>query len=137
MDMAAGRAFRPENRTVLIVIPGLHQMVAEGTRFSGNNQSAVTDPLTSVKTHINEFDMVFIPSINYSPEEAVAVTLLVTTGTGEIGFACSQDCIVAGYGYQLLDFHQKLPPTIIITVEGAVASRVFFQLNAEAVRMGE
>lgn len=84
-------------------------MVAEGTEFSGNNQSAVTDPLTSVQTYINEFDMVFISSINYSPEKAMAVTLLVTTGTSEIRFACSQDCVVAGYRNQLLDFQQKLP----------------------------
>ena len=117
MDMAAGRAFLPENRSVLVVIPGLHQMVAEGARFSGNNQSAVTDPLASVQTHINEFDMVFIPSVNYSPEKAVAVTLLVITGTGEIGFACGQDCIVAGYGNQLLDFHQKIPRFLFLFLD--------------------
>jgi len=107
VDMAAGMAFLPENRPVLIVIAGLHQVVAERARFSGNNQSAVTDPLASVQTHINEFDMVFIPSINHSPEKAVAVTLLVITGSGEIRFACGQNCVVAGYGNQLLDFHHN------------------------------
>jgi len=107
VDVATGRAFLPEERPVLVVIPGFHQVVAEGAMFSGHNQSAVTDPLIVVQIHINEFDMVFIPAVNYSPEKAVAITLLVITGAGEIRFACGQDCVVAGYGNQLLDFHKN------------------------------
>ena len=60
-------------------------MVAERAVLSGNNQSAVTDPLIVVQIHINEFDMVFIPSVNYSPEKAVAVTLLVSVLSVRLG----------------------------------------------------
>ena len=84
MDMATGRAFLPKDRAVLVVIPGFHQVVAEGAGFSGNNQSAVADSLVSVQACINEFDMVFISSVNDCPEKAVTVTLLVIAGTGEI-----------------------------------------------------
>ena len=97
----------PKDRTVLVVIARLHQVIAEGAMFSGHNQSAVTDPLTGIQVHINKFNMVFMPTVNYGPEKAVAVTLLVITGTGEIRFACGQDCVVAGYGDQLFNLHHN------------------------------
>ena len=39
--------------------------------------------------------------------------------------------------YHFLSADSDQPPTIIVTVKGAAASRVFFHFKAEAVRMGE
>ena len=93
-----GGTLLSENRLMSAFVDRLHLMVTDGAGLSGDNQSALTNPLAIDQAYVNELDAVLITTVNYGPEKTVPVTLLVITRPGKIGFACGQHSKVTGNG---------------------------------------
>jgi hypothetical protein len=98
MNIATGRTLLPKVRCLLVVVHGLHPLIAERADLSGSYQSAFTDTLVAVHIHVDQCDAVFVTFIHHSPEETVTAVLLVITGIGKIRLAGCQNGMVRGYG---------------------------------------